>query len=168
MAALRVAECANVAAARAKEILVMSVSAMERAARFGNPAWRFVDLSGQRFGKLLVLHRDGTDIGGHARWVCACDCGRCVVVDGTTLRLRRVVSCTCFMRQRHRERPMIYSRARRITRLGVKKARALTTAIHSTIGLRALDTILANFSSRSHELPASRSTRKGQRVKEKL
>src|SRR6266478_1715259 len=107
----------------------MKISNYERAARFGRLDWRFDDLSGQRFGKLVVLHRDGHDIGGHVRWICKCDCGRQTVVVGSSLKLNRTVSCTCYMRRRHRERPMIYSRARRITRLGVKKARALTTAI---------------------------------------
>jgi len=82
----------------------VSVSAAERAARFGDLAWRFVDLSGRRFGRLLVLDRDGTDIGGHVRWHAQCDCGRRTTVDGTSLRLGRTRSCKCLMIERRRAR----------------------------------------------------------------
>src|SRR5438132_2152700 len=136
------------------------ISNCERAARFGRLDWRFVDLTGKTFGRLHVLGADGTDVSGHHRWHCVCDCGASKIVNGTSLRLRRTISCGCFMRERHRERPMIYSRARRITRLGVKRARALTTAIHGAIGPRALDKVLEISSRNSHKLPASAITRK--------
>lgn len=35
-------------------------------------------LDGQRFGRLLVLHREG-NIRGSVAWKCECDCGKIVV-----------------------------------------------------------------------------------------
>lgn len=34
------------------------------------------DLTGQRFGKLIVSHRDGSNKHGRAIWSCNCDCGK--------------------------------------------------------------------------------------------
>lgn len=44
-----------------------------------------IDISGQRFGALVVLYRDGR-IGRHAAWRCKCDCGVYVNVTGSWLR----------------------------------------------------------------------------------
>ena len=50
-----------------------------------------IDLTGRRFGRLLVLRREGTyyyDDGFVAvpLWRCRCDCGRETVVQGSCLR----------------------------------------------------------------------------------
>lgn len=36
----------------------------------------YIDLSGQRFGKLFVIEKVVNKKGGHAMWLCTCDCGR--------------------------------------------------------------------------------------------
>lgn len=36
---------------------------------------RFIDLTGKRFGKLLVLSRTFNNKSGHTLWLCKCDCG---------------------------------------------------------------------------------------------
>lgn len=57
------------------------------------PAGRvLIDLANQRFGKWLVLERDGT---GHhpVRWLCRCDCGRTKSVRGQDLRGGTSKSC---------------------------------------------------------------------------
>ena len=53
-----------------------------------------LDLTGQRFGKLIVL-APAENIGTRTAWLCRCDCGRETAV--TTLRLRdgRRTSCGC-------------------------------------------------------------------------
>lgn len=60
-----------------------------------------IDLTGRRFGRLLVLGREGTyyyDDGFVAvpLWRCRCDCGRETVVQGSCLRrpllLRRLLA----------------------------------------------------------------------------
>ena len=56
------------------------------------------DLTGTRFGKLLVLHRDPEQNG---YWVCQCDCGQSTSVRGTSLTKRKVhtQSCGCIQRE---------------------------------------------------------------------
>lgn len=51
---------------------------------------RFIDLTGQRFGKLTVLNRVG-DKG--SVWHCKCDCGRETTVLGGNLREGKSTSC---------------------------------------------------------------------------
>lgn len=61
---------------------------------------RIVDITGQRFGRLVALHMDGLDTGGRALWVCACDCGKTKTLRGSRLRYGSVASCGCLTRER--------------------------------------------------------------------
>lgn len=59
------------------------------------------DLTGQRFGRLVVLERAGTAKGGQARWRCRCDCGGETVALGNNLRRQNhTLSCGCVNRER--------------------------------------------------------------------
>ena len=53
-----------------------------------------MDLTGQRFGKLLVL-RPADNVGNRTAWRCRCDCGREMVVKTCRLRDGRTTSCGC-------------------------------------------------------------------------
>lgn len=57
------------------------------------------DMTGLRFGKLVVLHRadDHIDPKGNrvVRWLCKCDCGAERIARGKDLRLGAAVSCGC-------------------------------------------------------------------------
>jgi hypothetical protein len=53
-----------------------------------------IDMTGQRFGKLVVLRRAPTP-SGEARWSCVCDCGGERVVQGGALRKGQTTSCGC-------------------------------------------------------------------------
>ena len=55
----------------------------------------FVDITGQRFGRLLVLSQHGRDNQGAMLWECRCDCGRKIVTRGTALRASKSRSCRC-------------------------------------------------------------------------
>lgn len=56
----------------------------------------FVDLTGQRFGKLTVLGRsDKKWKDGKLRWLCRCDCGNERLVAGTHLATGHTTSCGC-------------------------------------------------------------------------
>ena len=46
----------------------------------------FIDLSGQRFGRLTVESQEPTLKRGVTRWLCRCDCGRHTVTTTTALR----------------------------------------------------------------------------------
>lgn len=52
-----------------------------------------VDLIGQRFGKLLVMERIGSDKHQHVVWQCICDCGN--ETQATTNQLNRGASKSC-------------------------------------------------------------------------
>lgn len=52
------------------------------------------DLKGQRFGRLVVIKRDGT-INRRATWRCKCDCGRRTVVRSIDLLSGNTKSCGC-------------------------------------------------------------------------
>ena len=68
-----------------------------------------IDLTGRRFGRLLVLRREGTyyyDDGFVAvpLWRCRCDCGRETVVQGPCLRSGRTRSCGCLREEMRRRK----------------------------------------------------------------
>lgn len=59
-----------------------------------------VDITGERFGRLTVLHRVA-NIKNQVAWHCKCDCGNEVDVIGTYLKSGRKKSCGCMMQERH-------------------------------------------------------------------
>lgn len=109
-------------------------SPAQRAARLGDLAWRFSDIEGVRFGRLLVIKRNDVDVSGHVRWKCLCDCGATVVISGTSLRLGITKSCGCFMRASRKER----GRALRFMRLSFRKALCITRAFENELGIDRL------------------------------
>lgn len=61
---------------------------------------RLIDLTGQRFGRLAVIERAENSRDGQAKWTCACDCGKQIVVRGDILRSGRTSSCGCLKIER--------------------------------------------------------------------
>ena len=59
----------------------------------------YIDLAGQRFGKLTVLRYSHSGRGG-AWWLCRCDCGKETTVTAAKLRFGLTKSCGCL---RHRK-----------------------------------------------------------------
>lgn len=55
----------------------------------------FIDLTGTRFGSLLVVMRGETDHRGEACWICVCDCGKQTLSKGFGLRNGNTHSCGC-------------------------------------------------------------------------
>ena len=60
------------------------------------------DLTGQRFGKLVVVRESHKDRRGEWKWLCKCDCGNETIVYGSHLRNGDTVSCGCVMRNAKR------------------------------------------------------------------
>jgi len=56
---------------------------------------RFIDLTGQRFGRLVVIKRVENTKTGQTRWLCLCDCGKEKVIYGNSLRQELTKSCGC-------------------------------------------------------------------------
>lgn len=59
-----------------------------------------MDLTGQRFGRLVVLKFDHVDSRGQAYWICKCDCGNARVVRAGHLRNGATQSCGCMKREK--------------------------------------------------------------------
>lgn len=53
------------------------------------------NLTGKRFGKLVVVRRFGSSASGKAVWECACDCGGTCLADTSILNSGHKVSCGC-------------------------------------------------------------------------
>ena len=64
----------------------------------------YVNLSGQRFGRWLVIKRRGYDDYGHLMYNTLCDCGSHGIVTATSLRRGRSKSCGCLAAEMTRER----------------------------------------------------------------
>lgn len=65
---------------------------------------RLIDLTGQRFGRLLVIRKiDIKKCCSNASWLCRCDCGNEVIVRSTTLRKGESRSCGCLRAEYWRE-----------------------------------------------------------------
>lgn len=56
---------------------------------------KIIDLTGMRFGKLLVLEQAESASDHSARWLCRCDCGNTTIVRGRSLRNGKVTDCGC-------------------------------------------------------------------------
>ena len=54
-----------------------------------------LNLVGERFGRLEVQSRKGTDAGGNSTWWVLCDCGTKKIVDAQSLRSGATKSCGC-------------------------------------------------------------------------
>lgn len=78
------------------------------------------DLSGQRFGRYLVVRLSGTRPMGKTGklyyvWECHCDCGQVKIVVGNSLSQGATVSCGCFKNENTRARRTIHGESRSLT-----------------------------------------------------
>ena len=53
------------------------------------------DLVNQRFGRLLVINKIGSNKYNNVIWLCKCDCGNCVEVTSNSLKSGKTRSCGC-------------------------------------------------------------------------
>lgn len=60
---------------------------------------KFVDLTGQRFGRLTVIKR-APNKGRRTVWLCECDCGTEKEIRQEDLRSNKTVSCGCYLHER--------------------------------------------------------------------
>jgi hypothetical protein len=72
-----------------------------------------VDLTGKKFGRLLVVSQSTTS--SPLKWNCVCDCGKTSVVEGGKLKSGHTKSCGCLKHEEARER--MTKHGRRHTRI---------------------------------------------------
>jgi hypothetical protein len=61
------------------------------------------DIAGKKFGRLTVIKKDPKSKKGKLRWICECECGKKVSVDGYRLRCGDTKSCGCYNKEKARE-----------------------------------------------------------------
>ena len=69
---------------------------------------KFVDLTGKKFGRLLVLKRSKRRSHGKVHWECRCSCSSVIVVPSGDLNSGHSKSCGCLKRDMTIERNMIH------------------------------------------------------------
>lgn len=75
-----------------------------------------VDLTGKRFGRLVVICREG-NMGKHPAWRCVCDCGSETLVRGDHLREGATQSCRCLENEKRNNGEPHFIHGGRRTRL---------------------------------------------------
>lgn len=58
-----------------------------------------IDITGQRFGRLVAMRKAAPDTNRRTRWLCRCDCGAEKPVDGAHMRYGRIRSCGCLPKE---------------------------------------------------------------------
>lgn len=60
---------------------------------------KLCDLTGQRFGRLIVVDRAKNNKFNQVCWICQCDCGNTTVVIGSRLMQGKTKSCGCLQKE---------------------------------------------------------------------
>ena len=83
---------------------------------------KFIDLTGQRFGRLIVVEKSKKPEnvkGSHPYWLCKCDCDNFKIIRGEHLKRGKILSCGCYQKE-------ILENNRKIVDLANKKFGKLT------------------------------------------
>lgn len=62
-----------------------------------------IDLTGQKFGKLLVISKSNNNKSGRTMWLCNCDCGKEKIVSTKLLKNGESNSCGCNWRVQNKK-----------------------------------------------------------------
>lgn len=73
----------------------------------------FKDLTGQRFGRLVVIQRAEKRKYMPVMWICRCDCGQMTELPAKHLTLGMTKSCGCLWRESSREMGRKYHQKKR-------------------------------------------------------
>ena len=83
-----------------------SCGCVQAETRIKNAKNNIIDLTGKRFGRLIVLNREANK-GEQPTWKCLCDCGNIIITQGCNLRDGQTRSCGCYVKDRNRETHLI-------------------------------------------------------------
>jgi hypothetical protein len=61
---------------------------------------KFIDRTGQKFGRLTVVEECGRSAIKKVLWSCVCECGKKTVVDSGSLVTGNTVSCGCYLKEK--------------------------------------------------------------------
>ena len=58
---------------------------------------RYIDLTGNKYGRLTVLNKDNErKSSSGSYWICECECGNIKSVKSSSLRRGEITSCGCY------------------------------------------------------------------------
>ena len=60
---------------------------------------KFIDLTGNVYGRLTVIQKGDTANGGQIRWICQCTCGNAKAIRGAVLKKGNAKSCGCLRQE---------------------------------------------------------------------
>lgn len=80
---------------------------------------KFIDITGKRFGRLLVIEKSGYDDWNEIKWKCKCDCGRIKDIIGRCLRDGTIRSCGCYKAEKLSKTKIVDITGRKFGRLTV-------------------------------------------------
>lgn len=66
-----------------------------------------IDLTGQKFERLVVIRHAGKDNSNHAIWLCMCNCGNEKTIRGSSLKYGQTRSCGCLAKETVRKLTII-------------------------------------------------------------
>jgi hypothetical protein len=61
---------------------------------------KFIDRSGERFGRLVAIERAGRNKFAKVLWKCQCDCGKEICVTAGSLVTGNTTSCGCYLKEK--------------------------------------------------------------------
>ncbi len=96
-------DCGNERAVRVHDLI--NGSSASCGCALGRRPHNLPELVGKRFGKLVVMKREGTNRQGSAKWLCACDCGGEKITTSNLLTANHTKSCGCLTRRRGEDNP---------------------------------------------------------------
>lgn len=100
-------DCGNVVIATGSELRAGRITSCGVGCPTKLGKGKFKDLSGQRFGRLLVLYRNGSSKSKKVLWHCQCDCGKEVDVISAQLLNGKTQSCGCLQRELFSEKQVL-------------------------------------------------------------
>lgn len=62
-----------------------------------NNTIKYKDISGNRYGRLVVVEKKGKTKKRMITWLCLCDCGKKKIISGYSLRSGNTKSCGCLL-----------------------------------------------------------------------
>ena len=62
-----------------------------------------IDITGQRYARLIVIRKVGRDKRGYFLWLCRCDCGKKTTTTANCLRMSNTKSCGCLALEHSRQ-----------------------------------------------------------------